>query len=72
MTTSATSTISATAEPRRSERHLDAGQRTDVAPPHLEDGVARFGAWMKQHPIAALGVGLAVGYVVARLVPRRA
>ena len=65
MTTSATSTTGAMTEPRRSERHLDA-----VAPPHLEDGVARFGAWMKQHPIAALGVGLALGYVVARLVPR--
>jgi ElaB/YqjD/DUF883 family membrane-anchored ribosome-binding protein len=40
----------------------------------LKDGVAKrvdtLGALIQQHPLAALGIGLGIGYLLARLVHR--
>jgi ElaB/YqjD/DUF883 family membrane-anchored ribosome-binding protein len=69
-----TTTTVTKAEDRIREQLHDArehlAERKAAAVRTVEDRVTTFAAWMKQHPIAALGVGLALGYVAARLVHR--
>jgi ElaB/YqjD/DUF883 family membrane-anchored ribosome-binding protein len=37
---------------------------------HLATRAGSLGAWVREHPFAAAGVGLGIGYLVARLLHR--
>ena len=69
-----TTKTSAQTDDNLSERLHDAGDRLV----DLKDGVARavrprvdsIGALMRAHPFAAMGLGLGIGYLIARVIHR--
>ena len=62
------------AEDSIGQRLQDAGERfvetKDEVAKSLEKRVDSLGSLMKEHPLAALSVGLGIGYLIARLLHR--